>query len=50
MTAGKKIIVIAGANGDGKTTFAREYLPNKASCPLFVNADLRKQMTRGREK
>lgn len=24
----------------GKTTFAREFLPNEASCPIFVNADL----------
>ncbi len=24
----------------GKTTFAREYLPNEADCPIFVNADL----------
>lgn len=36
----KKIIVIAGSNGVGKTTFAREFLPNEASCPAFVNADL----------
>ncbi|MDE2420199.1 MAG: zeta toxin family protein [Gammaproteobacteria bacterium] len=35
-----KIIIIAGANGAGKTTFAREYLPNEAHCPVFVNADL----------
>lgn len=24
----------------GKTTFAREFLPNEANCPNFVNADL----------
>ena len=36
----KKIIIIAGANGSGKTTFAREILPNEASCPTFINADL----------
>lgn len=24
----------------GKTTFAREFLPNEADCPVFVNADL----------
>ena len=24
----------------GKTTFAREFLPNEGGCPLFVNADL----------
>jgi len=35
-----KIIIIAGANGAGKTTFAREFLTNEAHCPVFVNADL----------
>lgn len=33
-------IIIAGSNGAGKTTFAREFLPNEAGCPVFVNADL----------
>jgi predicted ABC-type ATPase len=36
----KRIIIIAGANGAGKTTFAREFLPKEAACPVFVNADL----------
>lgn len=36
----KKIVIIAGPNGSGKTTFAMEYLPNEAGCPVFVNADL----------
>lgn len=36
----KKILIIAGPNGAGKTTFASEFLPNEASCPEFVNADL----------
>lgn len=36
----KKILIIAGPNGAGKTTFATEFLPNEASCPEFVNADL----------
>lgn len=36
----KKILIIAGPNGAGKTTFAMEFLPNEASCPEFVNADL----------
>lgn len=40
MRPGKKIIIIAGSNGAGKTTFAREFLPREAECPLFVNADL----------
>jgi predicted ABC-type ATPase len=36
----KKIVIIAGPNGSGKTTFALEYLPNEGECPIFVNADL----------
>jgi predicted ABC-type ATPase len=32
--------VIAGLNGAGKTTFAREYLPGIARVVHFVNADL----------
>jgi len=36
----KKIIIIAGPNAAGKTTFAREFLPNEAACPVFINADL----------
>ena len=36
----QRIIVIAGSNGAGKTTFAREFLPKEAGCPVFVNADL----------
>lgn len=35
-----KIIIIAGPNGTGKTTFAREFLPQEAGCPIFINADL----------
>ena len=34
------IYVIAGSNGAGKTTFAREFLPQYAHCPNFINADL----------
>ena len=40
MTASKKILIIAGPNGAGKTSFATEFLPNEASCPNFINADL----------
>ena len=32
--------IIAGPNGVGKTTFAREFLPHFADCKNFVNADL----------
>jgi predicted ABC-type ATPase len=35
-----RIIIIGGSNGAGKTTFAREFLPKEAGCPVFVNADL----------
>lgn len=34
------VYVVAGPNGSGKTTFAREFLPNYANCNHFVNADL----------
>lgn len=36
----KRIVIIAGPNGSGKTTFARDFLPNEAHCPDFINADL----------
>jgi predicted ABC-type ATPase len=32
--------IIAGPNGVGKTTFAREFLPKYADCRNFINADL----------
>ena len=37
---GKKIVIIAGPNGSGKTTFAEQFLPHEAECPDFINADL----------
>jgi predicted ABC-type ATPase len=36
----KKLIIVAGSNGAGKTTFARSFLPQEAQCPPFINADL----------
>ena len=35
-----KLYIIAGSNGAGKTTFAKEFLPHYAKCSNFVNADL----------
>ena len=35
-----ELYIIAGPNGVGKTTFAREFLPKYADCKNFVNADL----------
>jgi predicted ABC-type ATPase len=34
-----ELYIIAGPNGAGKATFAREFLPNYADCQNFVNAD-----------
>lgn len=36
----RNVYVIAGPNGSGKTTFAREFLPNQVDCKNFINADL----------
>jgi len=36
----KRVYIIAGPNGSGKTTFATKFLPKFARCPNFVNADL----------
>jgi len=33
------IYVLAGCNGAGKTTFAREFLPKEVKCLRFLNAD-----------
>ncbi|MBN1424507.1 hypothetical protein JXA88_08120 [Candidatus Fermentibacteria bacterium] len=32
--------IVAGSNGAGKTTFAREFLPRYAHCLNFINPDL----------
>jgi predicted ABC-type ATPase len=34
------IYVIAGCNGAGKTTFAKQFLPHEVKCLNFLNADL----------
>lgn len=36
----RNVYIIAGPNGSGKTTFAKEFLPKYVHCPHFVNADL----------
>ena len=36
----KNVYVLAGPNGSGKTTFAKEFLPHYSDCMHFVNADL----------
>jgi len=33
------IYLIAGCNGAGKTTFAKEFLPREVKCLRFLNAD-----------
>ena len=38
------IYVIAGCNGAGKTTFAKQFLPHEVKCLRFLNAD---EMARG---
>ena len=38
--ARQNVYIIAGPNGSGKTTFAKEFLPDYVNCPNFVNADL----------
>lgn len=35
-----KLYIIAGPNGSGKTTFAKQFLPYYTKCSNFVNADL----------
>ena len=40
MTNSRRILIVAGANGAGKTAFATEFLPNEGDCPIFINADL----------
>lgn len=40
MSLKKRIVIIAGPYGAGKTTLAREFLLREAQCPDFINADL----------
>ena len=40
MNAQKKITIIAGSSGAGKTTFAREFLPRETDCLDLINVDL----------
>ena len=40
MISSRRILIVAGANGAGKTAFATEFLPNEGDCPIFINADL----------
>ena len=35
-----QLYIIAGPNGSGKTTFAKEFLPQHVKCPNFINADM----------
>lgn len=38
-TATPTIYLIAGCNGAGKTTFAKQFLPHEVKCLRFLNAD-----------
>jgi len=40
MAGDKTIYIIAGSNGAGKTTFARDFLLGEIHCSIFLNADL----------
>jgi predicted ABC-type ATPase len=33
------LYIIAGCNGAGKTTFAKEFLPHEVKCLRFYNVD-----------
>ncbi len=35
-----RTLILAGPNGSGKTTFAKEFLTAEGHCPTFFNADL----------
>lgn len=35
-----RLYILAGPNGVGKTTYARDFLPDEVKCLEFVNADM----------
>lgn len=46
----KRITIIAGPNGAGTTTFARESLPLEVGIKAFINADLMRAVKRARQR
>ncbi|OGQ51286.1 MAG: hypothetical protein A2W66_04505 [Deltaproteobacteria bacterium RIFCSPLOWO2_02_56_12] len=45
MASEKKIVIIAGPDGAGKTTFAVEFLPREADCPREMRISPIKRLT-----
>ncbi len=40
MSVEKKLYIIAGCNGAGKTTASKRLLPDLINCNEFINADV----------